>query len=448
MKLTPRRVTGLPLWLQLGLICTVGLLIAGTALFAGNRLYRQSLVARANTVAASLDTREVAVLQQPQSVYFTAAYDDIKAKLTAVKHANEDVAFVYLMGTDAQKGVYFLADSETPGSDGYSPNGQAYPEASKALTASFSTKRSFIEGPVRDRWGTWLSALAPLRGSDGTVVAMAGMDVPAGTYFWLLALAGGVPLAATLLTMGILYNRTKLRRKQTEALQFRSELMSIASHELRSPLAGLRWSEELIMRAELEQTVRRAMEIMHDSTLKLQESIEDVMQLAALESGKQQLLELKDIDIKQLIQGIFAMQQLAADQHEIHLEFAADWPASLVISCDERRLKRVFHNLISNAIKYGKPGTPVTIGYKKSGGSHVITVTDHGIGIPKSEQNKVFSGFYRATNAREHAVTGTGMGLYLSRTILHQHGGTISLASAEGEGTTVTIMLPVARKST
>ena len=99
-------------------------------------------------------------------------------------------------------------------------------------------------------------------------------------------------------------------------------------------------------------------------------------------------------------------------------------------------MKRVLNNLISNAIKY------VQVGHERVDGKHVITITDHGIGIPKSEQDKVFGGFYRASNAVAKESSGTGMGLYMSRNTIEQHGGKLWLKSDEGKGTTVYIQLP------
>ena len=192
----------------------------------------------------------------------------------------------------------------------------------------------------------------------------------------------------------------------------------------------------------LEEKVKKSLELMHNSTIKLQESIEDVLQLANLQSDGKHKLDLADVDMTNLVDDVFLVQQPAAEEHNITLKRSDDWPITLTLHVDERRLKRVFNNLVSNAVKYTKADTAVIIGYREATGRHVITVSDHGIGIPKGDQEKVFSGFYRADNARKASVNGTGMGLYLSRAIIEQHGGTLWIESSEQAGTTIYVSLP------
>jgi signal transduction histidine kinase len=181
---------------------------------------------------------------------------------------------------------------------------------------------------------------------------------------------------------------------------------------------------------------------MYDSTLKLQESIEDILQLAGLQNQQIKHLQKVPTNITVMIEGIFTTQQLPASQQGIKLQFAHDWPKDLTITCDAVRMRRVFNNVISNAIKYTRPNTEVTIGYEKVDGKHVITIKDQGIGIPKKDQEKVFSGFYRSANAVKFQANGTGMGLYLSQSVLEQHGGSMWLHSVLNKGTTVFLQLP------
>lgn len=198
------------------------------------------------------------------------------------------------------------------------------------------------------------------------------------------------------------------------------------------------------MNYPLDEKAKKSLEIMHNSTVKLQESIEDVLQLANLQSSTHHKLDLMDVDMSKLLDDVFSVQQPVADERHMTLVRSNDWPPSLTLRLDERRMKRVFNNLVSNAIKYGKENTAVTLGYQAARDKHIISVSDHGIGIPKADHERVFSGFYRADNARRASVDGTGMGLYLSRAIVQQHGGTLWLDSSEQAGTTVYVSLPLA----
>lgn len=427
-------------------ILAVGVVV-GVVLMAGTAtVYKNSLQTRVTTIAESIDSQRIIDLSEAASD--TAAktdYDYLKSKLSRIKAANADSRFVYLMTKSADGEVLFLVDSEPAGSKDYSTRGEVYPEASAGLKAMFDNGRPLVEGPSSDSYGTWLSALSPVvDGQSYQLAAVVGMDVPATSYALLLGLAGGIPIILALLAAVILYVQQQIRRRHEEHVQFRAEMLSIASHELRTPLTGLRWSEENLLSQKLAADgQRRAIEIMYDSTRRLQESIEDILQLASLESGVAQRLYKREVDLRDVIKDIVAMQQLAAERHNVSLTYAASWPKNLLVDCDAQRIKRVFNNIISNAVKYSNPDTTVTIGYSRGkSDSHIISVQDHGIGIPVDEQAKVWQGFYRAKNTTSHDVTGTGMGLYLARTIIEQHNGSMWLESIEGKGTTVYIELP------
>ncbi len=434
------------MWHKLGALLAIGLIVGVVSMAGTAAIYKNSLRTRVNTIAESIDGQRVTSLRDASSDM--AAQDDyayLKTKLSRIKAVNADSRFVYLMARGADGQVYFLVDSEPTGSNDYSPRGEQYPEASVKLKAMFDNGRSLIEGPSNDSYGNWLSALAPIIDDQSyRLTAVVGIDVPATSYALLLGLAGGIPVLLALLAAVMIYVQQQIRRRHEQHIQFRAEMISIASHELRTPLTGLRWSGENLLSQKLGgASQRRAIEIMYDSTRRLQDSIEDILQLASLESGAAQRLYKKEVDLHDIADDIVAMQRLAAERHNISLTFAASWPKRLLVECDAQRIKRVLNNIVGNAVKYSNPDTTIVIGYSRSkDGAHVISVQDHGIGIPADEQAKVWQGFYRAKNTASHDVTGTGMGLYLARTIIEQHQGRIWLESTEDKGTTVFVELP------
>jgi signal transduction histidine kinase len=124
----------------------------------------------------------------------------------------------------------------------------------------------------------------------------------------------------------------------------------------------------------------------------------------------------------------------------VTLDVVTDHP--LEVSADRSRITQVLDNLVSNAVKFTNDGGNVTVTVVGDHDSVQLVVADTGIGVPADEQSMVFSRFFRASTATRRAIPGTGLGLAISRALVEQHGGTISLASREGEGTQVTITLP------
>lgn len=234
------------------------------------------------------------------------------------------------------------------------------------------------------------------------------------------------------------------RRRQLEFVERKAELISAIAHELISPLAGIRWGAEGLTHMSHEENTKKLASAMYKSANRLQENIDDVLSLARLGSEGQKLNSCPT-DMVRLIQEVFATQQLAADEKRVQLAWAPDWPAQLIITCDATRMKRVLNSLVSNAIKYTRDGTVVRVACVLTPDFQRIMVSDEGIGIPQAEQEKVFSGFYRAQNAIKSGRPGTGMGLYLARATVEQHGGTLWLQSAEDKGTTVGMDFPVVK---
>lgn len=389
-----------------------------SASFVVNDMYRSYLSSRVASVAAAW----------PDSQAESAA----KQRLTDIQQAYSSASQVYLVQPNTNGGY-----------DRIDPAGVSHQVPSIYLISQLFANGPAIKGPLSDHWQKQVITTAPvIDPNTGQNVAVIGIDVLSSTYLLVVAMAVIVPLLAGIAISLIVVAADRIRKRRREALRFRSELVSIASHELRTPLTGLRWSEEGLLKAKLADGYRQTVKTMYDSTLRLQESIEDILQLANLQAGRNLGLRPAPTDLTELLTSIMTIQKLPAEQKNLTLKFSDNWPKQLVINCDPQRMKRVFNNLVSNAIKYARPGTDVLLDYEKTGDHHLLSLTDHGIGIPEAEQDKVFSGFYRASNAVKHEANGTGMGLYLSRQVVEQHGGRLWLKSKPDQGTTVFIELP------
>lgn len=402
---------------------------------------RRDLEERATTIAAALDADLIKKLQGAPADANSETYKALKGRLKALKQINTDAKTIYLTGVKNDQ-VFFYVDSENEGSTYFSAPGDTYPEATSQLKNMFySSPVPFVEGPSTDSFGTWVSGLAPIfNPENGRVLAVVGIDVDNISFNQSLLGALDLPLGVGLILIVIVAVYEWRRRHDAEQMKMRSELVSIASHELRSPLVGMRWAIEGLMKSVNNKAEESKLKAIYDSLIHLQAGTEDILQFTAVMGTKKP--KLAPGDLSALFAEVLATQQLVAQQKGVKLVLNDDWPKTLTVNIDPDRMKRALHNLVSNAIKYTNPNTSVEFGYALVGQEHHITITDHGIGIPKNEQQKVFGGFYRASNAVASGEKGTGLGLYLTRTILEQHKGKIGVTSTEGKGTTFTLILP------
>jgi signal transduction histidine kinase len=168
------------------------------------------------------------------------------------------------------------------------------------------------------------------------------------------------------------------------------------------------------------------------------ELIDSTLSLSRIEAGMIEL-ELELCDLAALLRESCQRQQEIAERHKISLTIA-DLPSSM--RCDSKRLDQVFTNLLSNAVKYSPDSPRIDVKAGMIGGKVVVSVRDHGLGIPKDELPKLFGKFFRASTST--GIPGTGIGLHLVRHLVELHGGTATIDSVEGQGTTASVTLPIA----
>ncbi|HEX2486040.1 MAG TPA: ATP-binding protein [Myxococcota bacterium] len=230
----------------------------------------------------------------------------------------------------------------------------------------------------------------------------------------------------------------ELRRLST----LRADFVSMVSHELRSPMAAVVGAARTLNTrdSELDATQRRAMlAIIAREAERLASLVADVLDTSKLEAGTLGY-SFEELDIGELVHE--AVQAAAAGQAPVRLEARADG-ALPPVRGDRDRLRQVFANLVDNAVKYSPPGGEVRVSASARGSVVAVDVTDHGPGIAPEEHQLIFEKFGRA-NAAAPAKPGTGLGLYIARSIAEAHGGSLSVRSAPGRGATFTLTLPVA----
>ncbi len=245
---------------------------------------------------------------------------------------------------------------------------------------------------------------------------------------------------------GIVVHQEVTALKETERLK--DEFIAVAAHELRSPLAILKgFSQTLIVQTargkgpELADWQTEALQSIDQSTLRLVELIDDLLDVTRLQADRLEL-HLEPTNLVALTQRVMARSQITTEQHSLSLHTSLE---HFVVYFDPMRIEQVLSNLINNAIKYSPQGgqIDITIGEDSKAGMALLSVQDQGIGIPAHQQANVFGRFVRADNARAYGIGGTGLGLYLSRELIERHGGHIWFESKEGKGSTFFVALPV-----
>lgn len=237
---------------------------------------------------------------------------------------------------------------------------------------------------------------------------------------------------------------TALAREQ--AIEMRDMFFSVAAHELRTPLTSLLGQAQLLQRratraGTLNPRDQQSLDIVVSQSLRLNKLIGDLLNVSRLQQGRL-TLEVALLDLNDVIDRVIDELGPVVASHTLVRSGAA---TQLPIAGDALRLEQVLQNLIGNAVKYSPAGSEVTIHVSRQGAIACVAVTDRGIGIPQEALPHLFEQFYRAPNADQEHISGLGIGLYVVSEIVSLHGGRVTVESAEGQGSTFTIVLPLAR---
>ncbi|WP_239567191.1 ATP-binding protein [Lentzea nigeriaca] len=224
----------------------------------------------------------------------------------------------------------------------------------------------------------------------------------------------------------------------------KTEFVANVSHELRTPLTSISGYLELLVdgtAGDLTEDQREMTSIIQRNTRRLLRLVEDILTVGKIDSGQFQP-SVEPTDLGSLVEAVVESVEPAAARKAITLVRQVT-PDPIMVRADPDQLDRALLNVLSNAVKFTQAVGTVVIRVRRIGDEARITVADTGIGIPQDELPKLFSRFFRSSLAIEHEIQGTGLGLAIVKHIVDRHGGNISVASRAGEGTMVTIVLPV-----
>ncbi len=424
------------------LIFSVGIVAYLYVDLTTNTLEYQLLVSRAQSIATLIDEQKIANLYGDRNDLTNPAYQELKKDLEHLQSINDDIRFIYLMGRSGDR-VYFLADSEPETSEDYSPPGQTYTEASPELVNGFDPGVPFVLETITDRWGEWISALAPIRDADGSTIALVGLDKDAATHrmlFWIQTALVSIATFSLVLVTGILYNAHK---KDLEMVDMKSDFVAAASHELRSPLTSIRWTLSKLRDDDtLSVGARATINEVYERVRGLIDLTNTFLLSSSTDHGIMRPDDLKIVDLAPTLTEAIKHSTMIARMKNIKINVLFPLENKIIVKADAERLRLVFENLLSNAIKYSPQGSEVSLTYDDRGAMRAFSVHDNGIGVPKKDQKTIFSGYQRASNAKKSGIMGSGFGLYMVKKIVDFHGGTITCESDAGQGTTFTMTIP------
>jgi signal transduction histidine kinase len=230
-----------------------------------------------------------------------------------------------------------------------------------------------------------------------------------------------------------------------ELSRLKSELVSIASHELRTPIAGIVGYSDLLLHdpdASVDQR-QRWLAIINRQGEHLAALVDNLLDVSRIESGAL-TLEARPVDLPTLLPSVVEPLAAASSRHAVVADVVPDarW-----VQADPGKLRQILANLVGNAIKYSPGGGRVTITARRQAGSDQVdlSVADQGIGIPREHLGRIFERFQRVDGATTRHIQGTGLGLYIVRQLVLLHGGTIRVESEVGRGSTFHVTLPAAR---
>jgi len=233
---------------------------------------------------------------------------------------------------------------------------------------------------------------------------------------------------------------------ELEAVRARENLAASVSHELRTPLTSIIGFLELAVDSpELTDETKRMLEIAARNSERMLSLVTDLLQTASDKDGTL-TLSMSECDLAEIARQSIDSAQIAASQRDLTVSAIIDRPA--VTTADPLRVRQVIDNLLTNAVKYNRTGGTVTVSVEAAEDSIRIDVTDTGVGVSPDDQAHLFDRFFRAGTARTSAIVGTGLGLAISRDIAKLHGGSLSVRSEVGVGSTFSLVLPAVSKGT
>jgi len=223
--------------------------------------------------------------------------------------------------------------------------------------------------------------------------------------------------------------------------ELKSTLLDALAHEFKTPLTSIKAASTAMLSSSAlgPEQQRELISVVDEEADRLSVLVTEAIQMARIEAGRVHL-ERENYPVRDLIESVLNKLRPMLQERSIDVRLAPDLPP---VWADRELIEVALRQLIDNALKYSPPGSPVLVGAEFSDGRLIVSVADHGPGIPEDEQSRIFEKFYRAEASR-HQIPGAGLGLVIAREIIQVHGGEIWVESKVGEGSIFRFSLPTA----
>jgi PAS domain S-box-containing protein len=235
--------------------------------------------------------------------------------------------------------------------------------------------------------------------------------------------------------------------KRKEIDRAKTEFVSLASHQLRTPLSAIRWYSEMLMKemgGSLTETQKSYLQEVYGANLRMIELVNALLNVSRIDMGTVQS-DPEKLALEPIVKSVLGelYPRIMEKKLTVKEEYAADIPDTWF---DPKQMRMIFQNLLSNAVKYTPGGGSIGVIIRTEGENLFFSISDSGIGIPKEQQPQIFNKLFRADNAREVDTTGTGLGLYIIKSIIEKAHGSLRFESQQGTGTTFYGILPIQKE--
>lgn len=426
---------------------------------------RQRLVATATLAAQQFDAAEIVRVRSSDDAG-SPAHRRLVKRLQDIRVAVPGVEYAYLVRrTDDPFTVAFVADADEfvdPAVLDIDGNGVVDDDEAPATTGDpydVSELDEFRQGfdvpsvdreITHDQWGSFISGYAPVRDASGAVVAVLGIDMDAGDFLSITRSIFSPAALALVLAAGAMlayFSFSVIQRRRFDALRQldaeRTALLNLATHQLGVPLTTFRWWLEILRDRQSDdpEDAEAIAQLQHgiDRMTAIIQSLQEASRLQAGDVTYRPEPTVLSAFIASLVEEM--RPRFSFKHQDVSVQTDNDVPQ---VTVDRKILRAVLQELLENASSYSPNGAAIAVRVKRERSRVRIDVSDRGVGVPAGEQAGLFQKFARATNSYSVKPVGTGLGLFICKGLIERAGGTIRLKSKPGEGTTVSIVLPVA----
>lgn len=452
----------------IAMMAIVGLTFAGFSFYNRGRVImeqqlKDKLQSTAAAAAMQFSGESIEKIRPDSTMLTSPELRTAVQKLQAIRETVTHVRFAYIMRkTDDPALLEFVADADlaltrqeldrnkngrVDSDELASMPGETYDWSEFPMLGTEAFLHPTVDAEIgEDQWGSIISGYAPIKKSNGQVVAILGIDMDAEEFAMLSTSIFSpvalllVLLAAVSLTTGMSLLFWRRRLESLERLENeRTGLLRLAFHQLGGPLTIISWSLEEL-EAEGPASLQRTVQNIQEGVKRLTHILRTLKSADQVHAGR--------VDYKPEFASLTSVLERVAKDAGTKLavrrqRVILDLQENITMKLDPKLIAGVAEELLTNAIDFSHDGGTITVKSALDGRFAEFSLVDHGCGIPKHDLKRLFGEFARASNATKFKADGNGLGLYIVRGIVEQAGGRVFIESKEGKGATVTVRLPI-----